>query len=40
MELLSDPDPERSGRAMRAMLQMRKIDIAELRRAAEAPHGS
>ena len=36
MELLSDPDPERSGRAMQAMLQMRKIDIAELRRAAEA----
>ena len=36
MELLGDPDPGRSGRAMQAMLQMRKIDIAELRRAADA----
>ncbi len=34
-ELLSDPDPERSQRAMTAMLGMKKIDIAELRRAAE-----
>ncbi len=34
-ELLSDPDPERSQRAMTAMLAMHKIDIAELRRAAE-----
>lgn len=36
-ELLSDPDPERSQRAMTAMLAMHKIDIAELRRAAESP---
>ena len=36
MELLGDPDPDRSARAMRAMLQMRKLDIAELRRAADA----
>ncbi|MEJ7690583.1 MAG: VOC family protein [Nocardioidaceae bacterium] len=36
-ELLSDPDPERSQRAMTAMLAMHKIDIAELRRAAETP---
>ncbi|HEY7477404.1 MAG TPA: VOC family protein [Actinomycetota bacterium] len=36
MELLGDPDPGRSQRAMQAMLQMRKIDIAELERAAEA----
>jgi predicted 3-demethylubiquinone-9 3-methyltransferase (glyoxalase superfamily) len=36
MELLDDPDPGRSQRAMQAMLQMRKIDIAELERAAEA----
>ncbi|MGZ5353856.1 MAG: VOC family protein [Actinomycetota bacterium] len=36
MELLGDPDPGRSQRAMQAMLQMRKIDIAELERAADA----
>lgn len=35
-ELLSDPDQEKSQRVMRAMLQMGKIDIAELRRAADA----
>ena len=34
-ELLGDPDPERAGRAMQAMLQMRKIDIAQLKRAAD-----
>ena len=34
-ELLQDPDPERAGRAMQAMLQMVKLDIAGLRRAAE-----
>jgi predicted 3-demethylubiquinone-9 3-methyltransferase (glyoxalase superfamily) len=34
-ELLSDPDPGRSGRAMEAMLKMTKIDIAELRAAAD-----
>jgi predicted 3-demethylubiquinone-9 3-methyltransferase (glyoxalase superfamily) len=33
IELLSDPDPERSQRTMAAMLQMKKIDIEELRRA-------
>jgi predicted 3-demethylubiquinone-9 3-methyltransferase (glyoxalase superfamily) len=33
-ELLSDPDPERSQRAMKAMLGMKKIDVAELERAA------
>jgi len=32
-ELLSDPDPERRQRAMQAMLQMQKIDIAGLDRA-------
>jgi predicted 3-demethylubiquinone-9 3-methyltransferase (glyoxalase superfamily) len=36
MELIGDPDPGRSQRAMRAMLQMRKIEIAELERAADA----
>lgn len=33
-ELLSDPDPERSRRALKAMLQMRKLDTTALRRAA------
>jgi predicted 3-demethylubiquinone-9 3-methyltransferase (glyoxalase superfamily) len=35
-ELLADPDPERAQRVMQAMLQMGKIDIAELQRAAAA----
>ena len=34
-EVFSDPDPERAQRAMKAMLGMRKIDVAELRRAAD-----
>lgn len=33
--LLSDPDPARAHRAMQAMLQMTKIDIAGLQRAAD-----
>jgi len=33
MTLLQDPDPKRSARVMQAMLQMGKLDIAELRRA-------
>ena len=33
MDYLSDPDAEKAGRAMNAMLQMTKIDIAELERA-------
>jgi predicted 3-demethylubiquinone-9 3-methyltransferase (glyoxalase superfamily) len=36
MRLLGDPDPGRAQRAMQAMLKMRKIDIAELERAADA----
>ena len=32
--LLQDPDREKAGRAMNAMLLMKKIDIAELERAA------
>jgi len=32
-ELIGDPDPEKSGRVMQAMLQMTKIDIATLQRA-------
>ncbi len=35
MELLSDKDAAKSGRVMKAMLGMGKIDVAELRRAAE-----
>ena len=34
-ELLSDPDTAKAQRVMGAMLQMRKIEIAELERAAE-----
>src|SRR5215210_9383411 len=34
--LLSDPDRERAQRAMAAMLKMKKIEIAELERAAAA----
>ena len=33
VEMMSDPDKEKSGRAMEAMLQMKKLDIAELKRA-------
>jgi predicted 3-demethylubiquinone-9 3-methyltransferase (glyoxalase superfamily) len=33
-ELLSDPDPEKARRATQAMLNMKKLDIAALRRAA------
>jgi predicted 3-demethylubiquinone-9 3-methyltransferase (glyoxalase superfamily) len=34
-ELIDDPDPGRAQRAMQAMLGMRKMDIAELERAAD-----
>jgi predicted 3-demethylubiquinone-9 3-methyltransferase (glyoxalase superfamily) len=34
-EALNDPDPERATRAMKAMLGMRKIDVAALRAAAD-----
>jgi predicted 3-demethylubiquinone-9 3-methyltransferase (glyoxalase superfamily) len=34
-EVFGDPDPERAHRAMKAMLQMRKLDLGELRRAAD-----
>jgi predicted 3-demethylubiquinone-9 3-methyltransferase (glyoxalase superfamily) len=34
-ELFADPDPDRADRAMKAMLKMRKLDIAELQRAAD-----
>ncbi|MDQ6946289.1 MAG: VOC family protein [Actinomycetota bacterium] len=34
-QLIGDPDPDRSQRAMKAMLGMSKLDIAELERAAD-----
>jgi predicted 3-demethylubiquinone-9 3-methyltransferase (glyoxalase superfamily) len=34
-EMMSDPDKEKAGRAMQALLQMKKLDIAELERAFE-----
>ena len=33
VEMMKDPDKEKSGRAMEGMLEMKKIDIAELKRA-------
>ncbi len=38
-ELFADPDKERADRAMKAMLRMRKLDIAALRRAADGEEG-
>jgi predicted 3-demethylubiquinone-9 3-methyltransferase (glyoxalase superfamily) len=35
IEMMTDPDREKSGRAMEAMLKMKKLDIAELERAFE-----
>jgi predicted 3-demethylubiquinone-9 3-methyltransferase (glyoxalase superfamily) len=35
VELVRDPDPDRSRRAMQAMFGMRKIDVAALERAAD-----
>jgi predicted 3-demethylubiquinone-9 3-methyltransferase (glyoxalase superfamily) len=34
-EMLQDPDSEKSARAMQAMLKMKKLDVAALRRAFE-----
>ncbi len=34
-ELLGDPDPQKAKRAMEAMLKMKKIDIAALKKAAD-----
>lgn len=36
LKLLNDPDPAKAGRAMRAMLQMKKLVIADLQRAYDA----
>ncbi|HEX2964288.1 MAG TPA: VOC family protein [Syntrophorhabdaceae bacterium] len=33
IELIGDPDPQKSGRVMEAMLKMKKIDINEVKRA-------
>jgi predicted 3-demethylubiquinone-9 3-methyltransferase (glyoxalase superfamily) len=33
LEMFGDPDPEKAQRAVSAMLQMKKIDIAAVRRA-------
>ena len=35
-ELLGNPDKEKANKAMQAMLKMKKLDIAELQRAADA----
>jgi predicted 3-demethylubiquinone-9 3-methyltransferase (glyoxalase superfamily) len=32
-KMLSDPDPQKAGQVMQAMMNMKKIDIAELQRA-------
>jgi predicted 3-demethylubiquinone-9 3-methyltransferase (glyoxalase superfamily) len=32
-ELMSDPDPQKSGRVMQALLQMKKLDISALEKA-------
>lgn len=36
-ELLGDPDPDRAHRATQAMLASSRIDLAEIRRAADTP---
>lgn len=38
-EILGDPDPERSQRAMSAMLGMKKLDLAAMRAAADNANG-
>jgi predicted 3-demethylubiquinone-9 3-methyltransferase (glyoxalase superfamily) len=35
-EALGDPDPERAGRAMQAMMRQHRLDINEIRRAMDA----
>jgi predicted 3-demethylubiquinone-9 3-methyltransferase (glyoxalase superfamily) len=40
VEMLNDPDHEKADRAMEAMLKMKKLDIAELKRAFEGETAS
>ena len=35
VEMLNSPDREKANRAMEAMMQMKKLDLAELKRAFE-----
>ncbi|MFD6875960.1 MULTISPECIES: VOC family protein [unclassified Streptomyces] len=35
LDLVADPDPGRASRAMNAMYRMKKLDVAEMRRAAD-----
>jgi predicted 3-demethylubiquinone-9 3-methyltransferase (glyoxalase superfamily) len=37
-EMIADPDPAKSGRTLEAMLQMKKLDIAQLERAYAGSH--
>jgi predicted 3-demethylubiquinone-9 3-methyltransferase (glyoxalase superfamily) len=39
-EVFADDDPERASRAMKAMLGMRKLDLAALRAAADGTHAT
>ncbi|MFJ6479094.1 MULTISPECIES: VOC family protein [unclassified Streptomyces] len=36
IDLIADPDPGRAARATAAMMQMKKLDVTEMRRAADA----
>ncbi|MFD0265529.1 VOC family protein [Streptomyces sp. NPDC127106] len=36
IDLVTDPDPARAARATAAMMKMKKLDVAEMRRAADA----
>jgi hypothetical protein len=38
-ELFADPDQTRAARAMKAMFEMKKLDLAELQRAAAGATG-